>query len=468
MTTTLNQNLIKTTESLRKAFLSQKTRKLDWRFSQLKAIKKLISENKDELTKAVQKDLGKHVFEIHQTEIVMVQSELEETINHLESWNKPEKVYSPMHFKPASSHILKDPLGVVLIISPWNYPINLALIPLIGAIAGGNCALLKLSRHSTNVGETLHKLLVQYMDPECFAFDFEGGAQYITDLLQFKWNHIFFTGSVNVGRIVYQSAAKFLTPVTLELGGKNPCIIDKDVNIKLAASRIIWGKCWNAGQTCIGLDYLIVHKSIVQDLIEEFKVVLKEFYGVDPKENTSFARIISKQHTERLQKLFSNGKVVIGGVADIESRYISPTVIVEPDMESPLMTEEIFGPVLPIITYENIDEAIEIIQNRPNPLTLYLFSRDQAIQDKVLECTQSGSAMLNDVLFHFTNPNLPFGGFGDSGIGAYHGKLTFDTFTHRRALVKSTTKKWLDVPLRYPPYSEFADSVAGKMIGSGW
>eukprot|EP01133_Synstelium_polycarpum_P012930 gene12930-15197_t len=464
----VNPNIAAINTALRTVFLSQKTRKLDWRYAQLKAIKKLVSENKEEITKAVHADLGKNVFEIHQTEIVLILAECEDAISHLESWTKPEKVYSPIHFKPSTSYVHKDPLGVALIISPWNYPVNLALVPLIGAIAAGNCALVKLSRHSVAVGTLLHRLLVQYMDPEAFSFDFEGGAQYITDLLEVKWDHIFFTGSVAVGRIVYQAAAKFLTPVTLELGGKNPCIVDKDINLKLAAKKIIWGKCWNAGQTCIGLDYLLVHKSVVDELIEEFKVVLKEFFGDDIKASNGFARVISKQHTERLMKLFGNGKVVIGGEGDVETRYVAPTVILEPDMESPIMTEEIFGPVMPIITYDNLDEAIKLIQGKPNPLTLYLFSRDQAVQDKVLESTQSGSVMLNDVLMHFANPNLPFGGSGDSGIGAYHGKLTFDTFSHRRAVVKATTKKWLDMPLRYPPYSEFADNVAGKIMGSGW
>ncbi|KAM9953466.1 hypothetical protein ACTFIW_006822 [Dictyostelium discoideum] len=455
-------------KNLRKAFLSQKTRKIDWRYSQLKAIKKMMSENKDNITAAVKRDLGKHEFEIHQTEIVMIQTELDETISHLESWNKTEKVYSPLHFKPASSYILKEPLGVVLIMSPWNYPVNLALIPLIGAIAGGNCALLKLSRHSYNISKLLHGLLTKYLDPECFEFDCEGGAPYITELLEYKWDHIFFTGSVKVGKIVYQAAAKFLTPVTLELGGKNPCIVDKDTDIKLTARRLIWGKCWNAGQTCIGLDYLIVHKSILEPLIEEFKVVLKEFFGEDIKKSTSFARIISSAAAERLQQLFSMGKVVIGGEADIAERYIAPTVIVDPDLDSPLMQDEIFGPVLPIVTYESIDECLEFIQNRPHALTLYLFSRDQAIQDKVLDGTQSGSLMINDTLLHFTNPNLPFGGVGDSGIGSYHGKGTFDIFVHKRGLVQSTTKKFLDLPLRYPPYTPFSDNVAGKILGSGW
>ncbi|EGG16246.1 aldehyde dehydrogenase [Cavenderia fasciculata] len=464
----VNQNIVRMTQSLRTVFLAQKTRPLEWRYSQLKAMKKMITENKDDIIKSVHKDLGKHVFEITQSEVVLIVAEIEETISKLEGWVKPEKVYTPVGMKPATSHIVKDPLGVVLIISPWNYPVNLALVPLIGAIAAGNCAHVKLSRHSASTGELLHRLLTQYMDKEAFTFDWEGGAQYITDLIEVKWDHIFFTGSVNVGRIVYQAAAKFLTPVTLELGGKNPCIVDKEANLKLAATKIVWGKCWNAGQTCIGLDYLLVHKSVVDDLIEEFKVVLKDFYGENIKESPSFARVVSKQHTERLQKLFSCGKVVIGGEADVEQRYVAPTFIVEPDLESPIMTEEIFGPVLPIITYENIDEVISFIQARPHPLTLYLFSTDSAVQDKILENTQSGSVMYNEVLLHFANNSLPFGGVGDSGLGSYHGKGTFDTFVHRRALVKGTTKKWLDVSIKYPPYSELATNVVGKLMGSGW
>ncbi|KYR01862.1 aldehyde dehydrogenase [Tieghemostelium lacteum] len=463
-----NPELLQITQNLKKVFYSNKTRKLDWRFSQLKALKKLITENKDEITAAVKKDLGKHEFEIHQSEIVLIQTECEEAISHLESWNKSEKVYTPIHCKPASSYILREPLGVVLIMSPWNYPVNLALTPLIGAIAGGNCALLKLSRHSRNVGELLYKLLNQYMDVECFSFDWEGGREYISDLLTFKWDHIFFTGSVDVGRIVYQAAAKFLTPVTLELGGKNPCIVDKDVDIKLAAKRIMWGKCWNAGQTCIGLDYLLVHKSILDPFIEECKLVLKEFYGDDIKQSNSYARIISKDAVNRLQKLLAMGKVVVGGDVDVETRYISPTIIIEPDLESKLMKDEIFGPVLPIVTWENVDEVIQFIRERPHALTLYLFSKDQNIQDKILENTQSGSVMLNDVLLHFTNSHLPFGGVGDSGIGSYHGKLTYDTFTHPRALMQSTTKKFLDLPLRYPPYTPFANNIAGKFLSSGW
>jgi acyl-CoA reductase-like NAD-dependent aldehyde dehydrogenase len=283
-----------------------------------------------------------------------------------------------------------------------------------------------------------------------------------------KWDHVFFTGSVSVGRIVYEAAAKNLTPVTLELGGKNPTIIDSDVDIYLAAKRICWGKFWNAGQTCIAPDYVLVHKSIEKSFLEECVKVIKQFYGEDPQQSESFARIISKDHTKRLAKLFEQGKVVCGGKIDEATRYVAPTILTEVKLDGELMNDEIFGPVLPVIPVDSIDAAIEFLDSRPLPLALYFFGASSKTQEKVLANTRSGAAGMNDVLLHFTNSGLPFGGVGESGTGAYHGKRTFNTFVHERAVLFSTTKNWLDLPLRYPPFSSTTKTIVDKVTRSGW
>jgi acyl-CoA reductase-like NAD-dependent aldehyde dehydrogenase len=415
----------------------------------------MISENKNALINAVQSDLGKKIpFEIICSEINLPLDELDECIGELHHWMTPESVNTNLAALPACSYIYKDPVGVVLVISPWNYPINLALVPLIGAISAGNAVLLKASRHSVNTGRILEKLIPQYVDNTCIAVESDGGAEMITKLIEEKWDHIFFTGSVDVGKVVYAAAAKHLTPVTLELGGKNPCIVDKEVDIDFAAKKIAWGKFWNCGQTCITSDYILVHKDVEKKLIDALVKRIHEFFGKTPKTSESYARIINDRALQRLEKAIKTGcQVVYGGEVDANEKYISPTLVSNVDLNSPLMTEEIFGPVLPIIPVNSIQEAIDFCNARPHPLALYIYSTNDATVNRVLKSTRSGAAVANDLLLHFTNSQLPFGGVGESGLGSYHGKLTFETFTHKRAVIKSYTKSYLDLPVRYAPYT---------------
>ncbi|GAM25298.1 hypothetical protein SAMD00019534_084730 [Acytostelium subglobosum LB1] len=453
--------------ALRTAFLANKTRPLEWRYTQLKAIKKMIAENQSDICQALKKDLGKCESESSLSEINLVLSECDLAISNLEKWTKTKKVYTPVRLQPSSSQIIKEPLGVVLIMSPWNYPVNLAVIPLIGAVAAGNCAFIKLSPHSLNVSTLLHGLVEKYLDRECIAIDF-GDVAVAQALLQMQWDHIFFTGGVEIGRIVYQAAAKHLTPVTLELGGKNPCIIDKECNLKLAAKKIVWSKSYNSGQSCVAPDYLFIHKSQLDEFLELVKHFIHEFFGDDVQKSPFYSRLINKFHAERVSKLMAHGKVVIGGQVDIEDRFVSPTFMVDPDLNSPLMQEEVFGPLLPILTYENMSEVVQFVRSKPHALTLMLYSSSKTTQDYVFNNTQSGAALANEALLHFTSPYLPFGGVGHSGIGAYHGKLTFDLFTHKKACVRSSSMQILDLPVKYPPYTAFSDSVMTTALRTKW
>jgi len=327
---------------------------------------------------------------------------------------------------------------------------------------------MKFSRHSENTGRTLSKLIPKYLDSRGVIVEYQGGAPMITALIAEKWDHIFFTGSVSVGRTVYQAAAKNLTPVTLELGGKNPCVVDKEVDVALAARRIAFGKFFNAGQTCIAPDFLLVHKEIEKEFTEALVKTIKQFYGEDPQKSESFPRIISKQHVERLQKLFSQGDVVCGGKVDVQDRYVAPTILRNVKLDGELMSDEIFGPVLPIIVVDSMEIALDFIRPRPLPLAFYFYSSNTKTQEKMLEGTRSGDATINDCLVHFTNSNLPFGGVGESGLGAYHGHRTFECFSHERGVVFSTSNAWLDVPLRYPPYGGTTQTLVDKVTRSGW
>jgi len=461
-------NLDDVVRHLREAFLSGITRPYDFRTSQLKALKNMMQENKQALIEAVQKDLGKQLdFEVLSSEINIPLNEMEYTIKHLKSWMSPHSVSSPVSIQPASSEIYSEPKGVVLIMSPWNYPINLAVVPLMGAIAGGNTALVKLSVHSKNTSQLLCQLLQRYLDPRAYAFECEDGVPISAKMITYKWDHIFFTGSCSIGKLIYQAAAKHMTTVTLELGGKNPCIVDSDVDVDLAARRIVWGKFFNCGQTCIGIDHIFAHERVVDAFVEKLKFYIEQFYGQDPQTSKSYCRIISREHTERLSKLFMDGEVVYGGKVDLDDKYISPTIIKNPRPDSILMTDEIFGPILPIISVKDVHEAVNITRDKPLPLALYIFTKNSATAERVIAATRSGASIVNDVLVHFLNHNLPFGGVGESGTGAYHGRLTFDTFTHKRPVIKSTKYNALDVPLRYPPYTDNKTWIVEKVTRSG-
>jgi len=437
----------------REFFATGKTKELDWRIEQLKNLKKGIIDQQEAIVNAVKADLGRPDFEAY-IEISAI-AELNHTLKHLKSWAKPQKVFTGIEQLPATAKIYPEPLGVVLIIAPWNYPFQLLITPLIGAIAAGNCALLKPSEISPHTSKAIANLIQKTFDPSYIAV-VEGGVETSQQLLEEKFDHIFFTGSTAVGKIIMQAAAKHLTPVTLELGGKSPCIVDSNINLKYAAKRITWGKYLNAGQTCIAPDYLLVNSSIKNDLLNQIKQCIQEFYGDEPAKSPDYARIISRKHFDRLAALLTDGEIaikgqiVIGGQTNPEEKYIAPTVIDQVDWESPVMQEEIFGPILPVLEYTDLQNAIAQINAHPKPLALYFFSKDKQKQQQILEETSSGGVCINDTVMQVSVSTLPFGGVGDSGMGNYHGKASFDTFSHHKSVLKKGFR--LDPDWRYPPY----------------
>jgi len=437
--------------ALRASFDSGKTRPEKWRRQQLYQLMTMIEENESAIDEALHADLGKSGFESRMTETGTVLSEIEHTLSKLKSWMKPKKVSTPLSNQPGHSRIVHEPLGVVLIMAPWNYPFNLTLTPLIGAIAAGNCAAIKPSEVSIHTSALLARLIPQYMDQETFAV-FEGGPEISTELLEQRFDHIFFTGSEGIGRIVMTAAAKHLTPVTLELGGKSPCIIAADADLALAAKRVAWGKFLNAGQTCIAPDYVMIDETVADAFVGHMREAIRKFFGANPKTSPDYPRLINERHFDRVSTLMEGGTVAIGGETDPGTRYIAPTLLTGVAPEADVMREEIFGPVLPVMTYATLDDAISFITSRPKPLALYVFAKSSGIQDEVIARTSSGGACINDVVMHLAVPELPFGGVGASGMGAYHGRASFDTFSHARAVL--TKSEHLDVPLRYPPYSD--------------
>lgn len=433
----------------RKFFQTGKTRSIDFRLAQLKILKQAIVEYEIAINEALQADLHKPVVEIYLTEITVVKKEIDYAIKHLKSWIKPHKAAVPLEQLPGAGKIYPEPLGIVLIISPWNYPLQLAITPLVGAIAAGNCTIIKPSEIATHAAAVLAKMLQKYFDSTYISL-VEGGVETSQKLLTEKFDHIFFTGGTNVGRIVMEAAAKYLTPVTLELGGKSPCIVDTDINLEYAAKRITWGKFINAGQSCIAPDYLLVTEAIKQQFIEKIQKCIAEFYGAQPANSPDYGRIIDRKQFDRLVALLADGKIVFGGETDAESRYIAPTVIELASLDVPAMQSEIFGPILPVVTYQDISEAIAIVNQGSKPLALYLFSRDRNLQKRVLEETSSGSACINDTVLQFVVPTLPFGGVGSSGMGKYHGKASFDIFSHYKSVLYRSLA--IEINLRYPPY----------------
>jgi acyl-CoA reductase-like NAD-dependent aldehyde dehydrogenase len=443
----------------REFFATGKTKDVEWRIEQLKHLKKAIVDNQDAIIKAVKADLGRPDFEAY-FEIAAI-TEINYVLKHLKSWVKPKRVSTGIEQFPASAQIYPEPLGVVLIIGPWNYPFQLMISPLTGAIAAGNCAILKPSEIAANTSRVIADIIQKTFDPAYIAV-LEGGVETSQQLLEEKFDHIFFTGGTAIGKIVMQAAAKNLTPVTLELGGKTPCIIDSEVDLKYAAKRIIWGKYLNAGQTCIAPDYLLVDRRVKADLLTEIKKCVQEFYGNDPSQSPDYSRIISPRHFERLKLLLQEGEIVIGGQTKPEEKYIAPTVLDRVSWESPVMQEEIFGPILPVLDYTDIKEAIAQINARPKPLALYLFSKDKQKQQQVLQETSSGGVCINDTVMQVGVSTLPFGGVGDSGIGSYHGKASFDTFSHYKSVLKKGL--WFDQNWRYPPYKDKL-SLLKRLIG---
>jgi aldehyde dehydrogenase (NAD+) len=449
MTQTITKSNIKELiQAQRQFFATGQTKELAFRLEQLQRLKKTIQDSEQKILDALKADLNKPELE-GMLEVAVIQ-DINYILKHLKSWVKPQKVKTPLDQFPASAKIYAEPLGVVLIIGPWNYPFSLMISPLLGAIAAGNCAILKPSELAPNTSAIVAEIIGQTFDPNYVAV-IEGGVETSQELLAEKFDHIFFTGGTKIGQIVMEAAAKHLTPVTLELGGKSPCIIEPDIDVKVAAKRITWGKFINGGQTCVAPDYLLVNQTIKSELIAEIKQCIQAFYGADPASSPDYPRIICDRHFQRLTSFLSEGEILIGGQTNPENRYIAPTLIDGISPDSAIMEDEIFGPILPILAYRDLSEAIGLINSRPKPLALYIFSQDKTKQEQILKNTSSGGVCINDTIVHIASPDLPFGGVGDSGIGSYHGKASFDTFSHQKSVLSKSFM--FDLDWRYAPYT---------------
>jgi len=448
-------------QRLREAFRAGKTRPAQWRKDQLKAVVRLLKENTKRFEQALAADLGKPPFEAYTADVVFPLGEAALAIKQLDRWMKPRHVAVPALQRPSKAWVQFDPLGVILIIAPWNYPVMLNFNPLIGAIAAGNCAVLKPSELAPATSALIAELIPKYLDNDCFAV-VEGAVAETQVLLEQPFDHILYTGSGRIGRVVMEAAAKHLTPVTLELGGKCPAIVMPDANLDVAARRIGWAKWTNAGQTCTATDYVIVHQDVEKQLLEKFRNVITEFYGKDPKASKDYARIVNGRHVDRIAATLGDDvEIVTGGQSDKDARYVAPT-IVRAKGDSKIMQEEIFGPVLPVLVVQNLDEAIAYVRDHDKPLALYVFTSDEKTSERVLGETSSGGACVNAAMWHAANPNLPFGGVGESGMGAYHGRWGFERLSHRKAVVSKPTR--IDPKIVYPPYTRLKEWIARTFL----
>ncbi len=449
---TSNESINSIIEAQRQFFRSEATLDYDFRKKQLKLLQKALKRWQKPLCEALWSDLHKSAEEAILTELSIVEGEIRNHLRHLKRWMKAERCSTPLKMAPSHSRIISEPLGSALIIAPWNYPVQLLLNPLVGAISAGCTAILKPSPYLPTVSKIIEQMIEATFDEKYIAV-VQGNRDVNTALLEHRFDIIFFTGSPALGKTVMSAAAKHLTPVVLELGGKSPCIVDKGADLKLAARRIVWGKSLNAGQTCIAPDYLLIHKSLEQPFIEEFKAAIERLHGSNPKESRHYVRMVSDKAFERVKGYLSDGEVVAGGATDSAERYIEPTLLAGVSPTSSIMQEEIFGPLLPMITFERKEEVVKFITEREKPLALYYFGKEDDGW-RMLRRTSSGGACLNDTIMHIANERLPFGGVGNSGMGSYHGRLSFDAFSHRRAVVVSPT--WIDLPFRYMPYKLFS------------
>ncbi|MGH0681379.1 aldehyde dehydrogenase [Bacillus mycoides] len=427
-------------------FYKGHTRSLETRKNNLKKLYGGIQRFEDEIFQALKLDLNKSVHESFTTEIGYVLKEISFQMKHISSWSKPKRVRTALTHFGSKGKVVPEPYGVTLIIAPWNYPFQLAIAPLVGALAAGNTVVLKPSELTPNVSKVLTRMLGELF-PEELVSVVEGGAEESTALLKEPFDYIFFTGSVGIGKVVMEAAAKKLTPLTLELGGKSPCIVHKDAKLDVTARRIVWGKFLNAGQTCVAPDYMYVHSSVKEQLIEALRHEIAEQYGKDALQNDNYVRIVSERHFERLCTFLQDGKPVIGGNYTKETLHIEPTVLTNVTWQSAVMEDEIFGPILPIIEYDKIEEVIETIQHHPKPLALYVFSEDRKVQEKVTSNISYGGGCINDVVYHLATPYLPFGGVGSSGLGSYHGEQSFRTFSHYKSILSQSTA--FDMKIRY-------------------
>ena len=432
----------------RKYFDSGLTRDIEFRRSQLLKLLELLKNSEKEILTALYDDLGKSEFEGYETELSLVYEEIRHMLANISKYTRAKKVKVSLAQFPAKSRIYKEPLGLVLVVSPWNYPVLLSLMPLVGAIAAGNCVVLKPSNYSNNVSAMLEKLLSSF--DERLIKVVRGGRDVNSSLFDTKFDHIFFTGSVAVGKIVMAKAAQNLTPVTLELGGKSPCIIDKTANIKISAKRLVWGKLINCGQTCVAPDYIFAHKDIKAELISQMKQWIAKFYGENPLTSPDYPKIINKNHFDRLNSLIANAQDVWGGESSADTNQIAPAILDNVSWTDEIMQDEIFGPIMPIIEYSNLDDVIKLINSKPKPLALYLFTKSNAVERTCIRNVSYGGGCVNDILLHLASSTMPFGGVGESGMGSYHGAKSIDTFSHSKSIMK---KFWsFDIPIRYAPY----------------
>jgi len=422
---------------------------INYRKKSLLKLLNAIVIHEDDIIKALYADFKKPAFESVLTETNYIISELKNTIKNIHSWSKPRIIFPSLLNFPSTDYIYKEPYGKVLIIAPWNYPFQLALSPLIAAVAAGNQVIVKPSELTPNTSKIIHKIISASFDENHVEVK-EGGVEVAQDLLSKRWDSIFFTGSVAVGKIVAKAAAENLTPVTLELGGKSPCIVDETANLKLAAKRIVWGKFLNAGQTCIAPDYLLVSEKVKSKFIEFLKAEITQAFGKNPEQSEDFARVINAKNWSRLTTMLENQTILAGGKTTATDCYISPTLLDNPKLDSLVMNEEIFGPILPILSYQTEADLQQIISKYEKPLSLYVFSENKSFARKIIQNYSFGGGAINDTIVHFSNSRLPFGGVGHSGIGAYHGKRSFDVFSHHKGIVKKAN--WLDIPIRYAPY----------------
>ena len=431
-------------------FEAGNTRSVNARLARLKALKQNIKSNETEIVAALQHDLAKPEAEIWLAEIYVALVELNTIIKNLSQWAKPKRIAGKWLNFPSKDWIVPEPYGVTLHIAPWNYPFQLALNPLIGAVAAGNTVVLKPSEHAPQTAKILQKIISKVFPPDwvCVA---EGGPEVAHHLLNQRWDYIFFTGGISIAKIVAKAAAEHLTPTTLELGGKNPCIVDQTANIKVTARRIVWGKFMNCGQVCMSPDYLLVHQDIYNDLVTTLKAEIVRMYGENPQESTDYARLVHQGHVEKMKELLKGQDIIFGGVVDEKDRYVSPTLIALEHLDNSLMEDEIFGPLLPIITYKDEAEIHMTVKRFEKPLSFYVFSQRKKWARKLMKTYSYGGGMINDVIVYFTNDNLPFGGVGHSGTGSYHGKHSFDTFSHNKPYVERPT--WFDPKQRYAPYT---------------
>lgn len=445
--------------TLQKKYLDNKKNiSVSERIENLRRLKNIIKKYEKDIIDALELDLGKHEFESYSNEVGFVYSSIEYTIKNIKKWTKVKRVKNDLAQLPGKSYIYKCHYGSVLIIGPYNYPFQLLIEPLVGAIAGGNTIVLKPSEYTINLEKVIIKMIKEAFNEEYIAV-VNGDYTVNSALLDLQFDYIFFTGSVNVGKIIMEKASKHLTPITLELGGKSPVIVDNTANLNISAKRIMWGKLINAGQTCVAPDYVLAHENIYDELIKEFIKVIKEFYGDDIKNNKDFGRIVNDKHMNRLNNILEvdKNKIVYGGEVDFKNRFISPTILKDIDLNDAIMSDEIFGPILPVIKYKSIDDIKYYISKHKNPLALYVFSENKSFSEDIITRFSFGGGCVNDTISHVASNYLPFGGVGSSGMGSYHGKNSFDTFTHSKSIVKKNTK--LDIKLVFPPYKNRINNI---------